>query len=54
MISGGNAVGGGVWETDYGSGDFLLGEAAGPGTVQGGRGVDGDRVAGGTHAYEAW
>ena len=43
---GGNAVGDSVQATDYGSGEFLLEEAAGLGTVQGVQGGDGARVDG--------
>ena len=49
-----NSVGGGVWDTYYGSGAFQLGEAAGLVTVHRVWGGDGDRVAGGPHADTSW
>ena len=52
--SGGNAVVGGVRETDHRSRAFLLGEAAVLGTVHGVRGGDGARVTGGPYADAAW
>ena len=51
---GGNTVGCGIREMDEGSGAFLLGEAAGLGTVRGVQEGYGDWVAGGIHAYTAW
>ena len=52
--SGGNAVVGGVRETDHRSRAFLLGEAAVLGKVHGVRGGDGARVTGGPYADAAW
>ena len=49
MPVGRNTVGGGVRETDYSSGAFLPGEAAGLGTMHGVLGGDGTWVDGGPY-----
>ena len=54
MPGGGNVVKGGVRETDDGSGDFLLRNAAGSSSVHRVWGRDGARVAGRPHADAAW
>ena len=54
MTGGKNAVGGGVRETDDGSGAFLPGETAVSGTVHGVRVRDGAWVVGGPSADAAW
>ena len=54
MPGGRNAVGGGIRETDDGTGAFILGEASGSDSVHGLQGGVWDRVDGGTHAATTW